>query len=190
MARRFGWDFAPHWVEKNYITPMPRKPSFIFVGSMSDPEYWEPEWYPRVVRRIIAYPQHTFLLLTKNAAAYRSPMGLPENLWLGVTATDNTAMLHLGPIGNIGNLVPTKQKSFLSFEPLLEEIMELSPIALVDWVIVGAETGNRKGRVKPRPEWVKRIVDAALEYGKPIWLKNNLKPYYHGKWYQQRPEVR
>ena len=189
MAQRFGWDFEPHWVEKAFNQPMPRKPSFIFVGSMSDPEYWERTWFSRIVRRILAYPQHIFLFLTKNAEAYRNPLGLPENLWLGITVTSNREMVILNQLSDIHGLVPTRQKLFLSIEPLLEEITVLSPISCFDWVIIGAETGNRKGRVEPKQKWIQRIVDVALEAGKPVFLKDNLRPYYSGKWYQQRPVV-
>ena len=78
------------------------------------------------------------------------------------------------------------RKIFLSVEPLLDEI-ELT--AYPDWLIIGAETGNRKGRVIPRQVWIDNIVDDCEITGMPVWMKDNLKDIYRGDLIQERPEV-
>ena len=45
-----------------------------------------------------------------------------------------------------------------------------------DWVIIGAETGNRKGKVTPQPEWIHKIVEEAKEYNVPVFMKDSLIP--------------
>jgi protein gp37 len=46
------------------------------------------------------------------------------------------------------------------------------PARLIEWVIVGAETG--RGAKPPEPEWVQSIIDQCRDAGIPIFLKNNL----------------
>ena len=46
---------------------------------------------------------------------------------------------------------------------------------LFDWVIIGAETGNRKEKVIPEKDWFMPIVDLFRDNGKPIFMKNSLK---------------
>jgi protein gp37 len=53
MAHRFHRDFTPHWVERNFNRAMPKKPSRIFVNSMSDVADWEPTWVQLVNGRMI-----------------------------------------------------------------------------------------------------------------------------------------
>jgi len=84
---------------------------------------------------------------------------------------------------------------FLSLEPLHGEI-DLSRVDLGDltvdyttksfsnlggthftnspkWIIVGAETGNRQGKI-PKREWIQKIVDDCRFAKIPVFLKNNL----------------
>lgn len=44
----------------------------------------------------------------------------------------------------------------------------------IDWVIVGAETGNRKERKIPKEKWVQTIIDQCRAADVPIFLKDNL----------------
>lgn len=44
-----------------------------------------------------------------------------------------------------------------------------------EWIIIGAETGNRKGRVKPEREWIDHIVKNADENGIPVFMKESLR---------------
>ena len=64
-------------------------------------------------------------------------------------------------------------------EPILEYISP-RPFsnANIDWVILGAETGNRKGKIIPKKEWVENIVNYCKEASIPVYLKNSLKNIY------------
>ena len=43
-----------------------------------------------------------------------------------------------------------------------------------DWIVIGQETGNRKGKVTPKREWIEAIVEQCKAAGVPVYLKANL----------------
>ena len=48
------------------------------------------------------------------------------------------------------NFLPARRNTFVSIEPILEDVLPEKHNLLfrqVDWVIIGAETGRRKGKV-------------------------------------------
>lgn len=49
---------------------------------------------------------------------------------------------------------------------------------LPQWVILGAETGNRKDKVIPRREWVDQITAFCAENEIPVFYKGNLREYF------------
>ena len=63
------------------------------------------------------------------------------------------------------------QIQFLSIEPIAEKIdpsiVDTTPI---DWVILGAETGNRAGRVIPPADWIEPWLQLEI----PLFMKDNL----------------
>jgi len=48
----------------------------------------------------------------------------------------------------------------------------------IDWVIIGAETGNRKDKVIPKKEWIEDIVNYCNIRNILIYLKDSLKEIY------------
>ena len=67
---------------------------------------------------------------------------------------------------------------FVSIEPLLGPFGHpaVGTLDFIDWFIIGAETGNRKGKVVPEKAWVKEIVDYCDAAGKPVFMKDSLIP--------------
>lgn len=180
-AKRFGESFEPHWKEKNFQRGMPKEPSRVFVNSMSDIASWKMAWLIKALRRIEEYPQHTFLFLTKAPDVY-CLYEWPDNCWLGVTITNQVMMNHLADLIFYTTWDETR-KIFFSFEPLLEKIeIYVDP----DWIIIGAETGNRKGKVIPQKEWIDELVKTDA----PVFMKDSLIPII-GRENMQReyPEV-
>ena len=45
----------------------------------------------------------------------------------------------------------------------------------VNWIILGAESGNRKGKVTPRREWIDSIVQICDERKIPVFMKESLR---------------
>ena len=60
--------------------------------------------------------------------------------------------------------------------------------AFVDWVIVGAETGNRKGKVIPQKEWIKNIVNICRQRNIPVFMKESLRSLMGCDFIQEFPK--
>lgn len=175
MSHRFHRDFTPHFDERNFARVMPRKPSRIFVNSMSDVADWRDGWALRVFKKIDEHPEHLFLFLTKRPEAMKC---VPrKNVLFGVSVTDQRSYNML--VSKIG------PHNFLSVEPIL------GPIELWgfhSWIIVGAETGNRKGKVTPEPGWIEDIYEYATENEIPLFFKESLRSRWPFDGYDYFPQ--
>lgn len=154
------------------------KPRTIFVCSMSDLfGDWVPdEWIKRVFEACEAAPQHRYLFLTKNPARYIRlaekdilPDGA-DNMWFGSTATTPETEFFFSGGHN----------TFLSIEPILKPFHDsldagVQACEKTDWIIVGAETGNRKDKVIPKADWIMEIVQSAEKTNTPIFMKESLR---------------
>ncbi|MFI3254415.1 MAG: DUF5131 family protein [Eubacteriales bacterium] len=150
----------------------------IFVCSMADMfGAWVPEeWILEIFRKCQEHPQHNYLFLTKNPKRYQELDNknlLPQesNFWYGTSITNNTADQ------NVEDWFRTlTYPTFLSIEPIMGEIdMYLSIFYDVDWIIVGAESGNRKGKVKPEKEWIDHIAEHCKSENIPLFMKGSLE---------------
>jgi protein gp37 len=148
-----------------------RRPSRIFVCDCGDlwGEWVPDEWIEEVLKVVKKCPQHTFQFLTKNPRRYLDIEPLPENSWAGTTVTCNKDYERAKVMGKVK--APIR---FLSIEPLLGEVS--FAFDNVQWIIVGAQTG--KNPVRPKKEWIEKILSNAKKMGIPIFLKNNLRPCY------------
>lgn len=176
----------PTWIESNFQKEFPKTPSKIFVGSVSDIWFWENLWLTVVLNKIKEYPQHIFIFLTKFPFIYRE-IEFPLNCWLGVSDEGHGSY----PISTVYNMIPNIK--FVSFEPLLTPIVLASQDNYLkwvdfDWIIVGAETGNRKGKITPKNYWIKEIRDYCLVRNIPLFEKESLKPIMK-KLIQEFPEL-
>jgi protein gp37 len=147
----------------------------VFLDSMGD---WfspgvEIDWIRQTVDAVKRKPEHIFLVLTKRPdriGEMLDSIDVPGNLWLGTSITTQD---DAGRVENLKRHVAGHK--FLSIEPLHGPIeVDLSGI---EWVIIGAETGNRKAKIKPKSEWVEAIWKEAEKLGIPVFLKNNIRPY-------------
>lgn len=163
---RYKLDEPQHW----------KKPRTIFVCSMADlfGEWVPDEWIEQVFEACEAAPQHRYLFLTKNPQRYNDLMSggkLPEseNYWYGGTRT--------GIDGMREHEAAMTENTFLSVEPLLAPIERetLNALELWGWIIVGAETGIRKGKITPKREWVNEIAEKCKASGTPLFMKESLR---------------
>lgn len=147
----------------------------VFVGAMADIfGEWVPDsWIDDILGICEKHPQHNYLFLTKNPKRY-TQYGVPygkENMWYGTTVTNSEDMERIYQL-------PSLLNTFASIEPLLEDIGEgISALKYLKWIIIGAETGHRKGKVIPEFEWIRRIVVEADYNGIPVFMKDSLIPF-------------
>lgn len=166
-----------------------KKPKTIFVCSMADLfGDWVPdEWIKAVFEACEAAPQHRYLFLTKNPKRYaelvKKGIVMPNYIdwWFGYTLD---GLNHY----NSGT-VPVGIKSFASIEPIQNQLTrsEINMATKTGWVIIGAETGNRKGKVVPDKNWILDIVEACRESYTPVFMKESLRDLMGNDFRQEFP---
>ncbi len=176
MAKPYPFGFDPTFHKYRLLQPHgQKKPQNIFVCSMADlfGEWVPDEWIEEVFAACEEAPWHNYLFLTKNPKRYctlANERKLPKNknFWYGTTITGKGSLRFPGsPVFN----------TFLSIEPLLEDIDPgLGSFGGDEWIIVGAETGTRKEKVVPRPEWVEKISKTANITRAAVYMKDSLIP--------------
>ncbi len=180
----YPFDFLPTFHRYRLGEPARKtKSQTIFVCSMADLfGKWVPDaWIQEVFEACKAAPQHRYLFLTKNPGRYDKLLHeyMPPNMWFGWSQD--------GPIGK-DTVFSTHHsvRTFVSIEPLLRPFEQISVMG-VEWVIVGAETGNRKGKVAPKREWVETIAEACRETRVPIFMKESLRELMGDGFVQEFP---
>lgn len=90
---------------------------------------------------------------------------LPDdrNFWYGSTATAD----------GVPFFFSDKHNTFVSAEPLSGPMFP-DDSGATDWMIVGAETGNRRGKGRTERAWVLDLAAACAECGIPVFMKSNL----------------
>lgn len=154
----------------------------IFVCSMADMfGEWVPDvWIERVFDACSKAENHRYLFLTKNPSRYieladKGKLPTGDSYWYGSTATTQDSTVFWSKQHN----------TFVSIEPILEpfdyavsELESDSLVHKVDWAIFGAETGNRKNKVVPEKSWVESAVNLFKSSGKPVFMKDSMKPIW------------
>lgn len=159
-------------------------PKTIFVCSMADLfGDWVPDkWIKEVFAACEEAPQHTYLFLTKNpkryAELYRAGvLPIQSNIMYGATTTDKK---QLETAAEAFDNIPAEAHKFISIEPIREDvsdsIVSMHLLKSPDWIIVGAETGNRKGKIKPAKLWINRISLVADNIHAALFMKDSLIP--------------
>lgn len=196
---RYKLDEPQHW----------KKPRNIFVCSMADIfGDWVPdEWIQEVFQACEAAPWHRYLFLTKNPTRlckmanayviqkwnakhqkpydqtdeYEGVLPLPvhDNWWFGSSLDNANARRFDG--GFTWN-------TFTSIEPLTEYMdMGIGSFGSDKWTIIGAETGNRNGKVIPKREWVENILEAASITSMKVFMKESIRDLMGDDFRQEFP---
>jgi protein gp37 len=191
MVSPYPFGFAPTFHRYRLGEPAAmKKGQRIFVGSMADlfGEWVPSEWIDDVILSCVKAPQHKYLFLTKNPQRYNNLVAraiLPkyENFWYGTTINKQEDVRDIA-------LLPWPPLSgrFISIEPMMERINLMDISNDVDWVIVGAESGNRKGRVAPDREWLVGLRHQCWQLGIPLFMKDSLASIWGEPLPQEFPE--
>ena len=168
---RYKLDEPQHW----------KKPRNIFVCSMADLfGEWVPDaWIQEVFEACEAAPQHRYLFLTKNPSRYSrlyKEGKLPHliDCWWGASTPRMDYSYNIG------------YKTFASIEPIYEDFSS-AEAPLCGWVIIGAETGNRKGKIVPRKEWISTFAKKCEYDGVPVFMKESLRELMGSDFRQEFP---
>ena len=186
-------DFEPTFHRYKLKEPQRwEKPRTIFVCSMADlfGEWVPDEWIDRVILSTQKARQHRYLFLTKNPERYDEWLerfeeskiqGLDEirSCWFGASASNNEELERANrsramwlSIEPIRERIDTEEDQVVEFVPTPSGEYERPRWA---WVVIGAETGNSRNKVKPEKEWVDAIVKECDNYGTPVFMKESLR---------------
>lgn len=210
----YPFDFDPTFHRYKLDEPKSwTKPRTIFVCSMADLfGDWVPDaWIQEVFEACKAAPQHRYLFLSKNPGRYchldrAGIMPKGDNFWFGATFDHSNWPGHDGPheitgrpttfalrgkmVHDAGDFYyphyPEKNR-FISFEPLLYDIGAHIGSTGAQWHIIGAETGNRKGKVVTQREWVDHIVEYSDRNHIPVFMKESLRELMGDDFRQEFP---
>jgi protein gp37 len=183
---RFHYNPEIRLDEKELMMPykLKKQGTKIFCGSTIDlfNQDVHGAWLEQIIEVIRKNQQHIFQFLYR-FNPYRSLF--PDNCWLGLTVTSDH---DVEKAIKFVNTYPAHIK-FISFEPLLgypkmpEEVFEK-----IEWLIISAETGNRKRQVELRSSWIEYLLNQADKYNLRIFMKANLGQFWHGVLVQEFPE--
>ena len=128
-----------------------KKPSIIFVNSMSDLFHKDvPESFILAVFEIMSKAYwHQFQILTKRPERVfelNDKLRWTPNIWMGTSIENDYYTSRIDFLRKI-----SAEIKFLSLEPLLGPLPNLN-LRKIDWVIVGGESGFKARPMKP--EWV------------------------------------
>jgi protein gp37 len=156
----------------------------IFMDSMSDIAYWPFEAFVETMEYINNHPDNKYLFLTKSPYLLRIK-DRTNNKWFGISITcnrDKEKILEFGSNNYVWN-------KFLSVEPLLDWIRFYdNDLSSIGWVIIGAETGNRKNKVIPNKVWIDDIVHQCKRRNIPVFMKSSLKDIMGNDFIQEWPK--
>lgn len=175
MNKRFhfckDWK-VPEWKPEHLKDFYSKKPKSIFIDSMSDIGTWKQEWLNAVLKAINDNPQHRYIALTKRLDLLadkldRSDCCVVNNLWIGTSVTMQAQADKYTIFDWLNDNI-----DFFSIEPILEPIKLLF---IPKTLIIGAETGNRKGKVIPQKEWIDSLVAQADAHNSIVFMKESLR---------------
>ena len=183
----YPFDFDPTFHRYKLEEPQRwKKPRTIFVCSMADLfGDWVPdEWIEEVFKACEAAPQHRYLFLTKNPKRYvdlygKNILPIGKGYWYGTTVTSPEQPFFYS------NVPDDNPHTFVSIEPIMGSFGIIKD--RLEWVIIGAETGNRKGKIIPHKEWIDEIAEKCKCCRTPIFMKESLRELMGADFRQEFP---
>lgn len=145
-----------------------KKPSMIFVNSMSDLFHEDIPF--RVIKKVFEVMNkcnwHVFQVLTKREGRLlelNERLNWSPNIWMGVSVEDESHKCRIDFLRKTDSYV-----KFISFEPLLGPIQNLN-LHNINWVIVGGESGPKARHIKK--SWVIDILKQCRKLNVKFFFK-------------------
>lgn len=176
INKRFKYvtDFSkPEFFPRRLEALNSKIPKSIFMDSMSDISFWHkttPEAATQTFKAIIKNPQHDYIFLTKHPDS--------RQMFAPLEVGSGRQVIFNGFSADTQNQIDICRGDFdfYSIEPLLEPIrLPFNPPPRLKLLIIGAETGNRIGKVIPHKDWVTSLVGYARARGIRVFMKDSLR---------------
>lgn len=165
-------------------------------------------WVAEVMWAMNECPQHTFIVLTKQpriatAITHTSDWNCANNIWLGVSVENQEAaderipellkcnaavrFVSYEPIHGVVDFVNGKWAACCSRLAWLHDTVGfVNPRSgdvwggekAIDWLIMGVETGNRKGKVVPKRECIASAIEQCRAASVPVFVKQNVVKHF------------
>lgn len=162
-------DFSkPEFFENKLRLFDTKVPKVFLLTGMSDLAYWKKEWQIKVLEKAASTPQNTYLFLTKRPELLDISTDL-ENVWFGVTVTSSAER---DRVRLLKRNVRAKHYH-VTFEPLSDKVGDID-LSGIDWVVIGTETGNCKGKTPTQKSWAEGLAKQAIEKDIPVFMKEDL----------------
>ena len=150
------------------------RPRMIFVNSMSDLFHEEVsfDFIDTVYRAMIGADHHIYQILTKRPKRMKeyllSRKHVYDHIWPGVSVENQSVALE-----RIVSLMDTPTSiRWISAEPLLGELDIDVVLPMIDWLVVGAESGKR---ARPMDlNWVRSLRDQCLRHDVAFFFKQDV----------------
>jgi protein gp37 len=169
----------------------------VFVNSMSDIYHDDvPKDVLKEAFEVMGKcPQHMFQVLTKRPDRMidvHQDIKIPSNTWMGVSVENNAVKDRIKKLC----LLPEQTKKFISFEPILKDIIIDDSIEeylkMVHWIIVGGESGA--GAREMKRDWARTLRDFSKKnnipfFYKQFWGSKKNDIILDGEKYQEFPEI-
>lgn len=144
-----------------------RHTAYLLTGQ-SDLSGWNEEWKDKVFSKMKENENTQYIFLTKRPENIKLKE-TPNNGWFGVTVTSSKEKTRIDYLRN--NI---KAKHYhITFEPMFDDVGKLD-LSHISWIVIGTETGNRKGKISSKREWVFNIYNQAKEKNIPVFMKEDL----------------
>jgi protein gp37 len=180
LAGRYGYPqenpFAPMFHVDRLEEPLfVEKGKRIFCCSMGDmfgPEI-QRSWIDRIYNVMRRTPRHRYVILTKQPQNIPADLKVPKNCWIGVSVETWPKLPKLFRLRDVAQETGFVDRTILCIEPMLGPPPSIEVGSQPKWLILGAETGNRKGKITFEAWWVREWISKFPDT--PVFMKNSLK---------------
>ena len=94
-----------------------------------------------------------------------------DSAWFGTSVTSSKEKYRIQEIRK----TVTAKHYHATFEPMFDEV-GMVDLTGIEWIVIGTETGHRKGKAVSKPEWVWNLTHQAHALGIPVVMKEDLLP--------------
>ena len=118
--------------------------------------------------------RHTAYLLTGQSDLSGWNEEWKDKVFSKMKENENTQYIFLTKRPENINLKETPDNGWFGvIEPLFDDVGKLD-LNNISWIVIGTETGNRKGKISSKREWVFNIYNQAKEKNIPVFMKEDL----------------